>query len=104
MKKIAEKKDKKGTLKEGIKKLWDTFTKKKVNPYWFLFNDLLVYCDFKTSVRSTCILTKASTDLNANVRPRLKTANPSHFCIHWPSRIFVTSLKLPKKAKTPSSN
>jgi hypothetical protein len=52
VKKIAEKKDKKGLLKEGIKKVWDTFTKKKVNPYWFLFNDLLVYCDFKSSAKT----------------------------------------------------
>jgi hypothetical protein len=62
VKKIAEKKDKKGLLKEGIKKVWDTFTKKKVNPYWFLFNDLLVYCDFKSSVSTALVSCKNNTD------------------------------------------
>lgn len=55
VKKIKENKRKGHVIKattESVKKLWEFFTKKKVQPYWFLFNDLLVYCDVKPQAKS----------------------------------------------------
>jgi hypothetical protein len=56
VKKIKENKKKGNVIikstTDSVKKVWELFTKKKTHPYWFLFNDLLVYCDAKPQAKS----------------------------------------------------
>jgi hypothetical protein len=107
VKKIKENKKKGHVIKattESVKKLWEFFTKKKMQPYWFLFNDLLVYCDVKPQAKSedtkqfTFVTSISLRDIK-EIRPAKKSNKETDFQLVLENEVWKLSCQSAEEKK-----